>query len=371
MARWLTPLRAILVASLGGLVLGLALRGEARSPRPGPLSMPETRGRVLLERHASAAHGTWRTTVVVDSLRRRLPPATEPVTFVVGPAVPAARAEAVRRGVARAWQGITHAPGGARVTVALILDTAGVREWNQGKIMHVVPSGADEPCLTVIQLGPAALNANWRFGDLTGNGALPGLCGLVAQAGPPGVGIADWLHASGGAFAHRVVDRTDFLWLPASLRLGDLRWELRSEVGRALSSCIAGRPLSCEMWISRYRLATPEAHRLRAAVGLVTQDRIGWGSAWWSGEWASGLLLDQGSEPFRRFWSSDQPVAEAFQEAFGLSMGAWTVNWLRERGLEAPREVRSPWRAAPITLLVALMFAGGALAYSTQRTVSA
>ncbi|MEX0692649.1 MAG: hypothetical protein WD043_12485 [Gemmatimonadales bacterium] len=369
MARWLTPFRAVLVAVLGGLVLGIALRGERHDPRTVPLAIPETRGRTLLERQAQAAHLTWRTAVVVDSVRRRLPTLNAPVTVLVGPGVPPGQAAAARRGIERAWGRVPHAPG-ARTVVALVLDTAGLREWDRGRVLHLVPSRADEPCLTVIQLGPGQLRPARRSSDVTSHGDLPGLCGLVAQVGLPGNGIADWLHATRGVFTSHAVEYAGSWPLSAPLGMMAWRWELRSESGRTTASCLAGRAHACQNRLAGSQ-APVEADRLRAATGLIASNQLGGNSSWWGGAWASGLLADQGPERFAAFWTSDQPITEAFQAAFERPLGRWTAEWLRARGAQAPRELRSVWPQAPVTILLALVFAGVALAYSTRRTASA
>jgi hypothetical protein len=41
----------------------------------------------------------------------------------------------------------------------------------------------------------------------------------------------------------------------------------------------------------------------------------------------SAMVTDHDRTRFRRFWKSDLPVDQAFQDAFGESLGAWTARW--------------------------------------------
>jgi hypothetical protein len=45
----------------------------------------------------------------------------------------------------------------------------------------------------------------------------------------------------------------------------------------------------------------------------------------------SDLIRDQGQDRFAEFWRSDQPMAVAFQNAFGLQLGDWTHRWARRQ----------------------------------------
>jgi hypothetical protein len=47
-----------------------------------------------------------------------------------------------------------------------------------------------------------------------------------------------------------------------------------------------------------------------------------------SSAWLSDLQREMGVERFSRFWHSELPVAEAFQQAFGMGLGAWNRRWL-------------------------------------------
>lgn len=42
---------------------------------------------------------------------------------------------------------------------------------------------------------------------------------------------------------------------------------------------------------------------------------------------ASAMVTEHDRSRFRRFWKSDRPVDQAFQDAFGESLGAWTARW--------------------------------------------
>ena len=77
------------------------------------------------------------------------------------------------------------------------------------------------------------------------------------------------------------------------------------------------------------------------------------------------LEREFGHEAFARFWSSENEVSEAFEEAFGISTGEWMVDWLdRTRGLEhaTPALPRHASTGGVLTMLLLL-----GLAYRAQR----
>jgi hypothetical protein len=43
--------------------------------------------------------------------------------------------------------------------------------------------------------------------------------------------------------------------------------------------------------------------------------------------WLSDLIRDQGRDKFAKFWKSPAPFEQAFQDAFGEDLGAWTHRW--------------------------------------------
>ncbi len=43
--------------------------------------------------------------------------------------------------------------------------------------------------------------------------------------------------------------------------------------------------------------------------------------------WISDLIRDQGREKFAKFWKSGATFEQAFHDAFGEDLGAWTMRW--------------------------------------------
>jgi hypothetical protein len=49
------------------------------------------------------------------------------------------------------------------------------------------------------------------------------------------------------------------------------------------------------------------------------------------------LEAEFGSEAFGKFWTSDESAAAAFEDAFGVDAGTWTLSWATSvRGIDPP-----------------------------------
>jgi hypothetical protein len=86
---------------------------------------------------------------------------------------------------------------------------------------------------------------------------------------------------------------------------------------------------------------------------------------WFDFELFWDLEKEFGPERFQRFWSSEQGLEEAFQAAFGESIGAWTMRWARDKigPMEASKPI--PLQASLLSLLVIGLL--GAMACGVQR----
>lgn len=65
----------------------------------------------------------------------------------------------------------------------------------------------------------------------------------------------------------------------------------------------------------------------------------------------STMVLEFGRERFRRFWQSDRPIDEAFQEAFGEPLGHYTARWAKA---EWEASSRAKYRGSYLELGVTL-----------------
>jgi len=115
----------------------------------------------------------------------------------------------------------------------------------------------------------------------------------------------------------------------------------RSSNGGYGSGCQAGARQDCANAI-----LDPERFRdnsiLRGA-GIVSDlqsppvfdDRVRF--EWGEHSFLADLIRVQGRDRFRAFWRSDLPVDQAFQAAYGESIGDWTYRWAVARyGTYAP-----------------------------------
>lgn len=401
MARWLTPLHAVLVAALLGLGLGVALTDRhprefgARFP-----TRPETRARHAIERHASAVADAWHDAAMIDSLRRAIPPGPEGTwSVVVGRGVPAWAAEATRQAAADGWAGVTRGPGAPATTIAIIVDTdstsaglpRGGWRWRRVTVLNAVPDEGGGPCLMVIRLGPTSLTPGSRPTNfaLDLRHDVPGVCGFVTAFGIPGPHVGDWLFDTQARFAR------DASWQAGSspayasdntnFSIRTLWWDLETTWGRALVSCMARNARGCEgflltgsleRWLPMASQAPLAARRQTSGLTVGTivgiNDRGFYYTRHpWYAQFASDLVAGLGADAFRTFWTSALPMDEAFTAAYGQSLGTWAVRWERDLGVPVPREMRSPWAVVPVSLLVMLVALGGGLAYASRRTVAA
>jgi hypothetical protein len=77
-----------------------------------------------------------------------------------------------------------------------------------------------------------------------------------------------------------------------------------------------------------------------------------------------------GPDAFARFWTSDADVPEAFQDAFGTSLGSWVRDWAQER-VGVHRAGPALRAGAPFWIVLTLMLFGAAATLAgTRRRVS-
>lgn len=211
-------------------------------------------------------------------------------------------------------------------------------------------------------------------------------CLLVAAFGPPGRGVGDWLAATryasaqsnqwlqssrastAGRFAAPWVE-----WLNSAPRdnwfNGVPRWVntigalevgtgtmLPYEMGGAALHCIAGEEAACVTGVLHPALDFPLPDAMpveltqdvtRSSRALTTVESVRPPQR----AFVSALITTFGREKFQRFWSSDLPLEQAFQAAFGESLGHWTARWSHDAWSNS---VEARYMAADITLGVTL-----------------
>jgi hypothetical protein len=379
MARWLTPWRAALAAILLGLVFGLGC--PVRPARDATWrGRPETRVRWRAQQEFTAAARALRTLTLVDSARRAHPlPDTARLHVIASREVAPAVARVIEGAVRRAWPAGPRPAGAPDGIAVLVLDRNLFRHTVE--VVHHLPGVPGARCLTMVRLGTAIGDgANVRSNlALDLRDYLPGLCGLAAAFGPPGTHVARWLTRTGGWFAR------DVRWTGPSTRVEAPRISMNdvatmlefSASSGALARCASGRAEACAAYVAATGPDGVVVSRYGAIGGGVTvavpvpvgQRRYAIDR--WEQRFVADLIRAEGPEAFAAFWTSDAPLEEAFAQAFGRSLAAWTADWTDAVGLEAPSAFHSPWRLLPTLLVFALAGLGGAARYTSRRTVSA
>ena len=211
-----------------------------------------------------------------------------------------------------------------------------------------------------------------------------GPCWFLARFGPPGRQVRGWLDARYWDVAATIPpvphDPTPAQGAPEmgdwlSRLAGDLRSTFYNE-SIIFEACAGRRPQLCEAAF----LQSPYPPDL-LPKGAVGNDRLtyfpGRAPINWMVELprsASAPLLatmvdDLGPAKFRQFWTSEAPVAEAFQAAAGMTLGDWYRIQLRREmhaaGLPAPNDAPD-WPSMLGFLALAL---GGTLWMGARRQV--
>lgn len=149
-----------------------------------------------------------------------------------------------------------------------------------------------------------------------------GVCGFYATYGVPGAHVAEWLARGGYHYA-------DFVFVDRFPRMGFTG--IRGAFGRndrgvslRLQSCAAGVDEACERLF-----LDPEERFNRAWASPVTTPQppraafAERGSAWLDIALLGWLEKEFGAEAVGRFWRSEEPVKEAFEGAFPVSLAEW------------------------------------------------
>lgn len=196
----------------------------------------------------------------------------------------------------------------------------------------------------------------------TRQGNLLGPCRVWARHGAAGPHITKWMLTTGGGFAQGEISRFDFDY-------GEEIYYSRfgSEFWGSFESrrCRAGDVAACK----------------RAVIGLDSSARmIPRTSMTGTGHYMpriapgeGGLLADMemefGSERFQRFWKSREPVEQAFEAAFGVSLGKWVLDWSEARYGRSTIGSRLKLDTVLLSLMFMGLFAGLAVATVRGRRI--
>jgi len=218
-------------------------------------------------------------------------------------------------------------------------------------------------------------------------------CRLYAKYGMPGALVQEWLRAGNAAVATRSYRDPDLdLVVIAPTASGESRYGqyrlfpfdapvfgmnryLGIAYGRApidVIRCVAGDAEACAgafTWYGADRAARSSATADELVI-TAEEELLDWGSGFvYVGEYLlADLELDFGEDAFARFWTSEEPVPEAFEGAFGVGIGDWMLGWVEaEIGLDDAGPELPSGTYLPTLLTFMALAAGASLAQSRRR----
>ena len=281
--------------------------------------------------------------IVSGSLPRRAAPA------VIANGASESTRTMVETRVARLWQEVGALDTAIRVVVLLVEDST----YQIPSEQFLLPTAQNSShCVAVLSAQRYERRMNASMVDQRMAEDL-GVCMLYARHGLPGADVERWFRDGGVNYGTwydlpKDIDDEDEV-PPFRLSFRDAAfagWDVYSGSLKT-AECRAGELDTCaEMVLERDSLVADPTHSFIEPT-YQWRRRLGSGSA--------GLLSDlrreMGEERFSHFWRSKRPAADAFQDAFDLSVGAWTYRWLQNR--------TAGFRAGPAPGTYSLLTAGG------------
>jgi hypothetical protein len=256
------------------------------------------------------------------------------------------------------WATFTPDP---RVRVGLLLydvEGYGRNRWAySGAFIKANGDGAD--CITLIPIyGVRNNRITLQASPYTQSLLAP--CLLLSRFGPPGKALDQWLVSTryqAARSASWLLKPRQWIdgyeappwsrqyqpwWFDPSTLLRGFRASTVLEprappyhLGAPVVRCLAGDTSECAAAVLDTTLLaawgrptprdlTTAFHRTRAPRAVFEAGPL----AWW---FLSDLIREQGQDRFAEFWRSDEAMAAAFQNAFGLPLGDWTLRWARRQ----------------------------------------
>ena len=313
-------------------------------------------------------------------LRERATLGSDSLAFAFPPRFPP-QAERVVRGLTQpSW--FTRVDGAPRVRllVALSIDTAprpegsprrpGYAWWYAGAT-YLLPEVTDGH--TCVSLMPVS-RREARIIDSTGTLGADALatvrrhaigpCAYYGAFGLPGPGVRDWL------VRQEFSPLRDIGWTddplakpPMPMRRSNVSWWNARVMD--LVACAAEDRARCRSLL--WGQPDPNARGLQFADFEVPGVMVGWYGA---STYLADMIAHYGRERFERFWTSDAPLEQAFEQAMGEPIEQYTMKWA-QANVGVP-DVGTPTRAVPALLAVAasLVVVGGAAALTRLRQVT-
>jgi hypothetical protein len=205
------------------------------------------------------------------------------------------------------------------------------------------------------------------------------ICGYYARYGVPGSEIEDWLRRGGAAFASgsNIYRRSDLIRMRGNIRrlFGGLGYFYNlSAVGLG---CLGGLAPAClTTFQGDSRPFQPWVRNIQGLRDKAADSPVDFLSSRWRIQGHLGgyeeymfesLEMEFGPDRFEAFWNSEQPVLEAFQEAFGLPAEEWVMAWAQKLYGTLDRGPSVPLNASLLTFLTIGLFAALAASVAIRR----
>lgn len=194
-------------------------------------------------------------------------------------------------------------------------------------------------------------------------------CRLYAKYGLAGPGVQGWMESGALEFGREDARPEQ----PPGVRMWPLEAPVFGLMGSPFSRsdfgadrCLAGRADACENLLTDAAAmgrGTDEQYFAANTPATFVERASRWSPF---GAYDDYLLADLerefGAEAFARFWTSQEPLEEAFEGAFGLSLGQWVASWTAEHiGVyeAGPGMWGSVWWGSMLALSMLATIAGG------------
>ena len=298
------------------------------------------------------------------------------IAFLLPPRFPERAASAVHQLVGASWQARTDGAPRVRFALALRVDSAprgqdslGISRYtSEIKLLPELTDG--HTCLSTITLATGDARTVASTGRIGLNLLAKlrrygiGACAYYGAFGIPGTGVRAWLDSRAGSPLRDAGWTND----PLATRAEPTRWsgmlwwdqDFIDQVG-----CAAGDPVRCRgiLWDER----TADRSRVQFAnFAVLGVPSYSYGVR----SYLADMIAHYGRERFERFWTSDAPLEQAFEQAMGEPIEQYTMKWAQAR-VGVP-DIGTRTRAAPALLAVvaSLVVVGGAAALTRLRQVA-
>jgi hypothetical protein len=248
--------------------------------------------------------------------------------------------------------------GVSKVPVRVVLVSA--EELTTGyRRVAVLPSTADAPCVSVIQIA-----ASGRGASPVAHDRLVGVCGFYARHGLPGRGVLSWIDSS---FAQSMSLDAVPPRPPRDLRSRESFGGYSMALAPATAACVAGRDEPCGRALAGYDWVYEPRLRYRATPGengvrtLRTSSQT---VRWAQSAYFARMRERVGEEAFTRIWTSDAPPPQAYEQVVGESF----AEFVRPLLLEGVTPHKPGPLQAELPLALSLSLGALSAAWAIRRT---